>query len=158
MVCSSIAHVNQPDTSNSRTAAKGMLNLGGDTCGAPLPTLAGWVLEYPIVYYVDDALSGNCLPEQELLLFRFELPGADPSTSSSNSTARSPELTVERNARESSASKHSTLANLVARHHVLSFTVPEELYGEAGKRAVEGLKARIAQRVAGAAEMNRAGG
>jgi hypothetical protein len=31
---------------------EGVLHLRGEESGAPLPTLGGWLLEYPVVYYV----------------------------------------------------------------------------------------------------------
>ena len=33
------------------SGSRELVDLGGEDSGAPLPTLAGWLLEYPVVYY-----------------------------------------------------------------------------------------------------------
>eukprot|EP00960_Hanusia_phi_P075950 768489-Hanusia_phi.AAC.1 len=38
-----------------------------------LPTIAGWILEYPVVYFVDDIMSGNSLGLVPLHLYRLEV-------------------------------------------------------------------------------------
>mmetsp|Transcript_14762 Transcript_14762/g.50342 ORF Transcript_14762/g.50342 Transcript_14762/m.50342 type:complete len:291 (-) Transcript_14762:144-1016(-) len=62
-----------------------------------LPTIAGWILEYPVVYFVDDILSGNSLGMVPLHLYRLEVKSEEVADIG------------------------------WAPHHVLSFSVPKDL-------------------------------
>ena len=84
------------------------IDLRGAARGAPLPALAGWLLQYPVVLVPADADpdgggGGNCLGGHPLLLFRLALGAAG------------------------AADPGGGARWFWGPHHVLSFSVPEAL-------------------------------
>jgi hypothetical protein len=50
-----IVHSIVLDAAKSSLTCNSEIDLGGERLGSPLPTLAGWLLEYPVIYYLDSA-------------------------------------------------------------------------------------------------------